>query len=137
MRKIFWIADGGFTELHAFWQLEESNMELSKEYQTWHRRHDFWLLAGVVTYPFFSLSLCWRQISVFVLSSVEMTGLIYFLLLHRLKSKKPPFSAINFDMIFTVLLRIFSLVDSGKRSVVLLNCLPVKTLLPIYDAILL
>ncbi|KAK2159555.1 hypothetical protein LSH36_151g07062 [Paralvinella palmiformis] len=46
MRKIFWIADGGFTELHAFWQLEESNMELSKEYQTWHRRHDFWLLAG-------------------------------------------------------------------------------------------
>jgi len=50
MRRRFYIADGGFTELHHLWQLEEQQMELGKEYETWFRLHDFWLLAGVVTY---------------------------------------------------------------------------------------
>jgi len=51
LRRQFWVADGGFTELHALWQLEEKQMEKSKEFETWFRLHDFWLLAGVVTYP--------------------------------------------------------------------------------------
>jgi len=51
LRRQFWIADGGFTELHALWQLEEKQIEKGKEYETWFRLHDFWLLAGVITYP--------------------------------------------------------------------------------------
>lgn len=51
LRRRFYIADGGFTELHHLWQLEEQQMEPGKEYETWFRLHDFWLLAGVITYP--------------------------------------------------------------------------------------
>jgi len=51
LRRQFWVADGGFTELHALWQMEEKQMEKGKEYETWFRLHDFWLLAGVITYP--------------------------------------------------------------------------------------
>jgi len=51
LRRQFWIADGGFTELHALWEMEEKQMEKGKEYETWFRLHDFWLLAGVITYP--------------------------------------------------------------------------------------
>jgi len=57
-RHHFWIADGGFTELQALWQLEEKQMETGKEYETWFRLHDFWLLAGVITYPFLNLGCC-------------------------------------------------------------------------------
>ena len=32
-------------------------MVLEEEDMTWHRRHDFWLLAGIVTYPFIT-TLC-------------------------------------------------------------------------------
>ena len=46
LRKIFYIADGGFTELHALWQYEEQQLRPGREYETWHRRHDYWLLAG-------------------------------------------------------------------------------------------
>ena len=55
LRDRFWIADGGFTPLHSLWTLEEKHIIESKEYETWHRRHDFWLLAGTVIYPFISL----------------------------------------------------------------------------------
>jgi len=51
LRRQLWIADGGFTELHSLWQMEEKQKEIGKEYETWFRLHDFWLLAGVITYP--------------------------------------------------------------------------------------
>ena len=51
LRRRFWIADGGFTELHSLWKMEEAQLVKGKEFDTWHRRHDFWLLAGVITYP--------------------------------------------------------------------------------------
>jgi len=51
LRRQFWIADGGFTEVRSLWQLEEKQMEGGREYETWFRLHDFWLLAGIITYP--------------------------------------------------------------------------------------
>ena len=40
-------------ELHTLWQNEErAAMSSGKTYEIWHRRHDYWLLAGIVTYPF-------------------------------------------------------------------------------------
>uniref|UniRef100_A0A8C3E3U0 Chromodomain helicase DNA binding protein 5 n=1 Tax=Corvus moneduloides TaxID=1196302 RepID=A0A8C3E3U0_CORMO len=46
-RFMFNIADGGFTELHTLWQNEErAAMSSGKIYDIWHRRHDYWLLAG-------------------------------------------------------------------------------------------
>lgn len=50
---MFNIADGGFTELHTLWQNEERAANPGREYEIWHRRHDYWLLAGIVKYPFF------------------------------------------------------------------------------------
>ena len=48
---MFNIADGGFTELHTLWQNEQRALLPSREHEVWHRRHDYWLLAGLVTYP--------------------------------------------------------------------------------------
>lgn len=48
---MFNIADGGFTELHTLWQNEQRALQPGKEHEVWHRRHDYWLLAGIVTYP--------------------------------------------------------------------------------------
>ena len=45
---MFNIADGGFTELHVLWEAEEKR----KIDNIWWRYHDYWLLAGVVVYPF-------------------------------------------------------------------------------------
>ncbi|KAG9482005.1 hypothetical protein GDO78_010958, partial [Eleutherodactylus coqui] len=46
---MFNIADGGFTELHTLWQNEERAAVTSgKIYEIWHRRHDYWLLAGIL-----------------------------------------------------------------------------------------
>ncbi|PIO38546.1 hypothetical protein AB205_0094210, partial [Aquarana catesbeiana] len=48
-RFMFNIADGGFTELHTLWQNEERAAICSGRLnEIWHRRHDYWLLAGVV-----------------------------------------------------------------------------------------
>ena len=47
---MFNIADGGFTELHVLWEAEEKR----KIDNIWWRYHDYWLLAGVVVYPFLS-----------------------------------------------------------------------------------
>nr|XP_023646372.1 chromodomain-helicase-DNA-binding protein 5 isoform X1 [Paramormyrops kingsleyae] len=50
---MFNIADGGFTELHTLWQNEErAAMTSGKMYDIWHRRHDYWLLAGIVTHGY-------------------------------------------------------------------------------------
>ncbi|XP_053308464.1 chromodomain-helicase-DNA-binding protein 5 isoform X2 [Spea bombifrons] len=50
---MFNIADGGFTELHTLWQNEERAATTSgKIYDIWHRRHDYWLLAGIVTHGY-------------------------------------------------------------------------------------
>ena len=51
LRKRFWVSDGGFTELHAVWNHEESLLIPGREWEMWHRRHDYWLLTGVITYP--------------------------------------------------------------------------------------
>lgn len=45
----FNIADGGFTELHTLWVNEEKAAVPNNEYEIWHRRHDYWLLCGIVT----------------------------------------------------------------------------------------
>lgn len=44
----FNIADGGFTELHTLWLNEEKAAVPGNEFEIWHRRHDYWLLAGIV-----------------------------------------------------------------------------------------
>ena len=49
---MFNIADGGFTELHTLWQNEERAAVPGREYEIWHRRHDYWLLAGKGSYSF-------------------------------------------------------------------------------------
>lgn len=46
-RFMFNIADGGFTELHTLWLNEEKAAVPNKEYEIWHRRHDYWLLSGI------------------------------------------------------------------------------------------
>ena len=52
MRQVFYIADGGFTNLHALWQYEEQHIKQEAEFETWHRLHDYWLLAGIVTHGY-------------------------------------------------------------------------------------
>ncbi|KAG5886139.1 hypothetical protein JTB14_011385 [Gonioctena quinquepunctata] len=51
-RFMFNIADGGFTELHTLWQNEEKAASPGRDYEIWHRRHDYWLLAGIVTHGY-------------------------------------------------------------------------------------
>uniref|UniRef100_A0A8C6JTP4 DNA helicase n=1 Tax=Melopsittacus undulatus TaxID=13146 RepID=A0A8C6JTP4_MELUD len=41
------------TELHTLWQNEErAAISSGKIYDIWHRRHDYWLLAGIVTHGY-------------------------------------------------------------------------------------
>merc|ERR1712013_280345 len=49
---MFTIADGGFTELHTLWQNEEKAAVPGREYEIWHRRHDYWLLSGIVCHGY-------------------------------------------------------------------------------------
>uniref|UniRef100_A0A6I8P1P5 CHD C-terminal 2 domain-containing protein n=1 Tax=Ornithorhynchus anatinus TaxID=9258 RepID=A0A6I8P1P5_ORNAN len=50
---MFNIADGGFTELHTLWQNEErAAISSGKLNDIWHRRHDYWLLAGIVLHGY-------------------------------------------------------------------------------------
>ncbi|XP_028654175.1 chromodomain-helicase-DNA-binding protein 3 isoform X1 [Erpetoichthys calabaricus] len=52
-RFMFNIADGGFTELHTLWQNEErAAISSGKINDIWHRRHDYWLLAGIVLHGY-------------------------------------------------------------------------------------
>ena len=48
---MFNIADGGFTELHTLWMNEHKALLPSRENDVWHRKHDYWLLAGIIKYP--------------------------------------------------------------------------------------
>ena len=48
---MFNIADGGFTELHSLWQNEEK-VASGREIDIWHRRHDYWLLSGVLKHGY-------------------------------------------------------------------------------------
>ena len=49
---MFNIADGGFTELHSLWLNEQRALTPNHEQDIWHRRHDYWLLAGIVTHGY-------------------------------------------------------------------------------------
>ncbi|XP_039299734.1 chromodomain-helicase-DNA-binding protein Mi-2 homolog isoform X2 [Nilaparvata lugens] len=49
---MFNIADGGFTELHTLWLNEEKAAVPGRDYEIWHRRHDYWLLAGIVRHGY-------------------------------------------------------------------------------------
>ena len=49
---MFNIADGGFTELHALWSHEQRAITPEHEQDIWHRRHDYWLLAGIVNHGY-------------------------------------------------------------------------------------
>lgn len=41
-----------FPELHSLWQNEERAATVTKKtFEIWHRRHDYWLLAGIIQYP--------------------------------------------------------------------------------------
>ncbi|XP_034560386.1 chromodomain-helicase-DNA-binding protein 4-like isoform X4 [Notolabrus celidotus] len=52
-RFMFNIADGGFTELHSLWQNEERAANVTKKTnEIWHRRHDYWLLAGIIQHGY-------------------------------------------------------------------------------------
>ncbi|XP_067267229.1 chromodomain-helicase-DNA-binding protein 4a isoform X1 [Chanodichthys erythropterus] len=52
-RFMFNIADGGFTELHSLWQNEERAATVTKKTnEIWHRRHDYWLLAGIIQHGY-------------------------------------------------------------------------------------
>lgn len=40
------------SELHSLWQNEERAATVTKKTnEIWHRRHDYWLLAGIIQYP--------------------------------------------------------------------------------------
>ncbi|XP_035769487.1 chromodomain-helicase-DNA-binding protein 4-like [Neolamprologus brichardi] len=59
-RFMFNIADGGFTELHSLWQNEERAATVTKKTnEIWHRRHDYWLLAGIIQYPLHTCLSVW------------------------------------------------------------------------------
>uniref|UniRef100_A0A915M2R6 Uncharacterized protein n=1 Tax=Meloidogyne javanica TaxID=6303 RepID=A0A915M2R6_MELJA len=49
---MFNITDGGFTELHTLWLNEENVAVPGKEYEIWNRRHDYWLLCGIVMHGY-------------------------------------------------------------------------------------
>uniref|UniRef100_A0A3Q3VJI6 Uncharacterized protein n=1 Tax=Mola mola TaxID=94237 RepID=A0A3Q3VJI6_MOLML len=52
-RFMFNIADGGFTELHSLWQNEERAATVTKKTnEIWHRRHDYWLLTGIIQHGY-------------------------------------------------------------------------------------
>ncbi|CAH1776247.1 unnamed protein product, partial [Owenia fusiformis] len=49
---MFNIADGGFTELHTLWQNEQRALTPGYEHEVWHRRHDYWLLSGIIQHGY-------------------------------------------------------------------------------------
>ncbi|CAD5214812.1 unnamed protein product [Bursaphelenchus okinawaensis] len=49
---MFNIADGGFTELHTLWINEEKAALSNNIHEIWHRRHDYWLLAGIAMHGY-------------------------------------------------------------------------------------
>lgn len=64
----------GFTpaELHTLWQNEErAAISSGKMNEIWHRRHDFWLLAGIVMYPWQQLPKQWPLLCLFFCQPAE------------------------------------------------------------------
>lgn len=62
-------------ELHTLWQNEErAAISSGKLNEIWHRRHDYWLLAGIVLYPL-----------------LQIRGKRCFLCLERGEPQKSPF----------------------------------------------
>nr|XP_018668322.1 chromodomain-helicase-DNA-binding protein 4 isoform X1 [Ciona intestinalis] len=50
---MFNIADGGFTELHTLWQTEEqAAIQSGRLNEIWHRKHDYWLIAGIAIHGY-------------------------------------------------------------------------------------
>uniref|UniRef100_H2YQ32 DNA helicase n=1 Tax=Ciona savignyi TaxID=51511 RepID=H2YQ32_CIOSA len=50
---MFNIADGGFTELHTLWQTEEqAAVQSGRLNEIWHRKHDYWLIAGIAIHGY-------------------------------------------------------------------------------------
>jgi len=50
---LFNIADGGFTELHTLWLTEEiAAVQSGRLDEIWHRKHDYWLLAGMAQHGY-------------------------------------------------------------------------------------
>uniref|UniRef100_A0A8C2X1C6 Chromodomain helicase DNA binding protein 4 n=1 Tax=Cyclopterus lumpus TaxID=8103 RepID=A0A8C2X1C6_CYCLU len=42
-----------FSELHSLWQNEERAATVTKKtFEIWHRRHDYWLLAGIIQHGY-------------------------------------------------------------------------------------
>lgn len=63
------------SELHTLWQTEErAALSSGKMHDIWHRRHDYWLLAGIVTYPFTCQSrmLCISQSNIITYDRKEL-----------------------------------------------------------------
>lgn len=48
----FNIQDGGITELHTLWAYEEQELKPKREHEIWNRRHDYWLLCGIVKHGY-------------------------------------------------------------------------------------
>lgn len=48
----FNIKDGGFTELHTIWYFEELELKPKHEHEIWNKRHDYWMLAGIVKHGY-------------------------------------------------------------------------------------
>ena len=79
---MFNIADGGFTELHTLWQNEEKAAVPGREFEIWHRRHDYWLLAGTWLWllknisflTLFSLKELWPMVTAVGKTSKTTTG---------------------------------------------------------------
>ncbi|XP_076814898.1 chromodomain-helicase-DNA-binding protein 3-like isoform X3 [Clavelina lepadiformis] len=50
---MFNLADGGFTELHTLWQTEEqAAVQSGRINEIWHRKHDYWLIAGIAIHGY-------------------------------------------------------------------------------------
>lgn len=59
-------------ELHTLWQNEErAAISSGKMNEIWHRRHDFWLLAGIVVYPWQRLPGRWPPLCLFFYQAAE------------------------------------------------------------------
>lgn len=48
----FNIQDGGLTELQTLWYFEDNELKPKHEHEIWNRRHDYWMLAGIVKHGY-------------------------------------------------------------------------------------
>ena len=62
---------GGFTELHTLWMIEEKAAVPQRVIDIWHRRHDYWLLAGIATFEFSLFTLFLQSFVFYRLSKID------------------------------------------------------------------